>query len=234
MRRMAKFHSTHSIQLAVFRLPGFFLLLAFFLLASPVFSAGSAGSPAPSGNRDYKVGDQLAPDPGKAKTRSASPASPGSSASGSAAAYKEKNWDDLMPRNWDPMASLKGLKLENLKDSDPRAMEALEKMREAWSNAPVEPALNGERIRIPGFVIPLEKSGNKVKEFLLVPYFGACIHTPPPPPNQIIHVRAARPVAGMRTMDTMWVSGIMQVRSVESEFGQAGYQLKAEHVTPYP
>lgn len=231
---MAKFHSTHSIQLAVFRLPGFILFLAFFLLASPVFSAGSAGSPAPSGNRDYKVGDQLAPDPGKAKARSASPASPGSSAPGSAAAYKEKNWDDLMPRNWDPMASLKGLKLENLKDSDPRAMEALEKMREAWSNAPVEPALNGERIRIPGFVIPLEKSGNKVKEFLLVPYFGACIHTPPPPPNQIIHVRAARPVAGMRTMDTMWVSGIMQVRSVESEFGQAGYQLKAEQVTPYP
>jgi hypothetical protein len=132
------------------------------------------------------------------------------------------------------MASLKGLKLENLKDSDPRAMEALEKMREAWSNAPVEPALNGERIRIPGFVIPLEKSGSKVKEFLLVPYFGACIHTPPPPPNQIIHVKAAKPVANMRTMDTMWVSGIMQVRSVDSEFGQAGYQLKAEQVAPYP
>jgi hypothetical protein len=222
---MAKFHSTVSL------LPGCFLFLAFCWLASSAYSSGSASSAAPSGNRDYKVGDQLAPNPGKAKNKSASPGSP---APGSAAAYKEKNWDDLMPRNWDPMASLKGLKLENLKDSDPRAMEALEKMREAWSNAPVEPALNGERIRIPGFVIPLEKSGNKVREFLLVPYFGACIHTPPPPPNQIIHVKAARPVANMRTMDTMWVSGVMQVRSVESEFGQAGYQLKAEQVVPYP
>ncbi|HVW65042.1 MAG TPA: DUF3299 domain-containing protein [Nitrosospira sp.] len=217
---MAKFRSTVSF------LPGFLPLFAFFWLASPVFSAGSS---APSGNRDYKVGDQLTPDPGKAKTKSTAP-----SASGSAAAYKEKNWDDLMPRNWDPMAPLKGLKLENLKDSDPRAMEALEKMREAWANAPVEPSLNGERIRIPGFVIPLEKSGNKVREFLLVPYFGACIHTPPPPPNQIIHVKTAKPVAGMRTMDTMWVSGVMQVRSVESEFGQAGYQLKAEQIDPYP
>lgn len=221
---MAKFHSTVSL------LTGCFLLLAFFWLAS---SAHSAGSAAPSGNRDYKVGEQLAPGSEKAKNKPANPRSP---ASGSAATstYKEKNWDDLMPRNWDPMASLKGLKLENLKDSDPRAMEALEKMREAWSTAPVEPALNGERIRIPGFVIPLEKSGSKVREFLLVPYFGACIHTPPPPPNQIIHVKAAKPVADMRTMDTMWVSGVMQVRSVESEFGQAGYQLKAEQVAPYP
>jgi hypothetical protein len=232
MCRMAKFHSTISL------LPGCFLLLAFCWFAS---AAHSSGSPAPSGNRDYKVGDQLAPpDSGKAKNKSshpatqAAPAPPTASAPKSDGTYKEKSWDDLMPRNWDPMASLKGLKLENLKDSDPRAMEALEKMREAWSNAPVEPALNGERIRIPGFVIPLEKSGSKVREFLLVPYFGACIHTPPPPPNQIIYVKAAKPVANMRTMDTMWVSGVMQVRSVESEFGQAGYQLKAEQIAPYP
>jgi uncharacterized protein len=168
-----------------------------------------------------------APVPGKAKTK------PMPSATATVA-YKEKTWDDLMPRNWDPMASLKGLKLDKLEDGDPRAIEALEKIREAWRSAPVEPALNGERIRIPGFVIPLEKSGNKVREFLLVPYFGACIHTPPPPPNQIIHVRSSKPIANMRTMDTMWVSGIMHIGNVNTEMGQAGYQLKAEWVVPYP
>ena len=176
---------------------------------------------------DYKVGDKLSA-PAQAKDKN----NPGSLV-GSTAAFKEKAWDDLMPKSWDPMASLKGLKLDNLKDSDPRAIEALEKIREAWNKAPVEPGLNGERIRIPGFVIPLEKVGNKVSEFLLVPYFGACIHTPPPPPNQIIHVKASKPVANMRTMDTMWVSGIMQTRASTTELGQAGYQLKAERVEPY-
>jgi hypothetical protein len=176
---------------------------------------------------DYKVGDKLpATAPSREKNSSGTPV-------GSAAGFKEKTWDDLMPKSWDPMASLKGLKLDSLQDSDPRAIEALQKIRDAWSNAPVEPSLNGERIRIPGFVIPLEKSGNKVSEFLLVPYFGACIHTPPPPPNQIIHVKASKPVANMRTMDTMWVSGLMQTRASETEMGQAGYQLKAERVEPY-
>lgn len=176
---------------------------------------------------DYKVGDKLSA-PAQAKDKNAP-----SSAAASTTTFKEKTWDDLMPKSWDPMASLKGLNLSNLKDSDPRAIEALEKIREAWNNAPVEPALNGERIRIPGFVIPLEKASNKVSEFLLVPYFGACIHTPPPPPNQIIHVKTSRPVANMRTMDTMWVSGVMQTRASETEMGQAGYQLKAERVEPY-
>ncbi len=175
---------------------------------------------------DYKVGDKLSTPANKDKNK------PGP-AENSSTAFKEKTWDDLMPKSWDPMASLKGLKLDNLKDSDPRAIEALEKIREAWNNAPVEPALNGERIRIPGFVIPLEKVSNKVSEFLLVPYFGACIHTPPPPPNQIIHVKASKPVANMRTMDTMWVSGIIRTEGSETGMGQAGYQLKAERVEPY-
>jgi uncharacterized protein len=187
-----------------------------------------AVQPAAAADKDYQVGDKLpSPAPGKAKSKPVPPAT-------ATVAYKEKTWDDLMPKNWDPMASLKGLKLDKLEDSDPRAIEALEKIREAWRSAPVEPKLDGERIRIPGFVIPLEKSGNKVREFLLVPYFGACIHTPPPPPNQIIHVRSSKPIANMRTMDTMWVSGVMHVANVDTEMGHAGYHLKAEWVVPYP
>jgi len=201
-----------------FKLSGLFILL----LTAGLGFISQANSAA-----DYKVGDKLSA-PVQAKDRNNSGAS-----AGSTAAFKEKTWDDLMPKSWDPMASLKGLKLDNLKDGDPRAIEALQKIRDAWNNAPVEPSLNGERIRIPGFVIPLEKSGNKVSEFLLVPYFGACIHTPPPPPNQIVHVKASKPVANMRTMDTMWVSGTMQTRASETEMGQAGYQLKAERVEPY-
>ncbi|HEV7929516.1 MAG TPA: DUF3299 domain-containing protein [Nitrosospira sp.] len=199
----------------------------FVLILSGCFGVIAAQSAAAAENKDYKIGERLSAPAGNAKNNPA----PGSVAP---VAYKEKTWDDLMPKNWDPMAPLKGLKLDQLKDSDPRAIEALEKIRDAWKTAPVERALEGERIRIPGFVIPLERTGNKVREFLLVPYFGACIHTPPPPSNQIIHVRMAKPASNMRTMDTMWVSGVMRVGNMDTEMGQAGYQLKADRVVPYP
>jgi len=180
--------------------------------------------------RDYSVGERLPAAPAKSAGKTAPPVAPPTT---SATTYKEITWDNLMPKNWDPMVPLKGLKLDNLRDGDPRAIEALEKIREAWNNAPIEPALNGARIRLPGFVIPLEKVGDKVSEFLLVPYFGACIHTPSPPSNQIIHVTVSKPVTGMRTMNTMWVSGVMHVGKVDTEMGQAGYQLKAEVIVPY-
>lgn len=180
--------------------------------------------PPAAAARDYAIGEKLQASPPRAAK--------GKPATG--VGYKEKTWDDLMPKDWDPMAPLKGLKLDNLQDSDPRAIEALEKIRAAWTDAPIEPSLDGARIRIPGFVIPLERAGGKVSEFLLVPYFGACIHTPPPPSNQIIHVRAAKPAISMRTMDTMWVSGTLHAGKVDTEMGQAGYRLSAEWITPYP
>jgi len=58
----------------------------------------------------------------------------------------------------------------------------------------VNPVLNGAMVRIAGYLLPLEFSGKHVSEFLLVPWVGACIHTPPPPPNQIVHVKLERPV----------------------------------------
>lgn len=152
-------------------------------------------------------------------------------------AYQEMKWNALIPEGWNPAKSLKGLKFDKLSDADPSAMEALEKMRLAWDAAPVEPALNGRRIRIAGFAVPLEHSRDKVTEFLLVPYFGACIHTPPPPANQIIHVFLAKPGKKMQTFDSLWVSGTLETAHSKAEnemgIGNAGYRMKAENAVPY-
>jgi hypothetical protein len=192
------------------------LVVSFFALVAAlpgpnVAHAQSKGqSPA-----EYRVGDRLAKD--KAASQ----------------AYRQIEWDDLIPKGWDPMAAFKGLDLARLKDSDPKAQEALEKMRSAWDQAPVETALNGQRVRIAGFVVPLERKGEQILEFLLVPYFGACIHVPPPPANQIIHVVPEKPVTGMRTMDAMWVSGTLKLDRSETGMGVSGYRLRGEALAPY-
>ncbi len=147
--------------------------------------------------------------------------------------YRDIKWEELVPKGWDPAKDLKGLDFATLSDSDPRAMEALEKLRRLWDEAPTEPALNGRRIRIPGFVIPLERKGEQVLEFLLVPYFGACIHTPPPPANQIVHAVSAKPLGKMQTMDTVWVTGTLGLQRAETQWGHAGYRLSVDKVTPY-
>jgi uncharacterized protein len=147
--------------------------------------------------------------------------------------YSEIQWEMLIPKGWDPAFSLDLPDLATLSDRDPRAMAALQAMKAAWDNAPAEPSMNGRNIRIPGFMIPLDKTGESVQSFLLVPYFGACIHSPPPPSNQMIQVLLDKPLMGFHTMDSVWVYGVMEVERTDSPWGKTTYVVKAAKVEAY-
>lgn len=92
---------------------------------------------------------------------------------------------------------------------------------------------DGQRIRLPGYTVPLDFSADETHEFLLVPYVGACIHVPPPPPNQIVYVTSVAPVRLGEMFDPVWVTGTMRARALSVEIAQVGYHLEAEAVAPY-
>jgi len=148
-----------------------------------------------------------------------------------AAEFPEISWDDLVPQGWDPMQSLGDLK--PLSDSDPRAVQLYARMRDIWDNAPTVAALAGRRVRLPGYLVPLDEAKDGIREFLLVPYFGACIHTPPPPANQIVHGRAQVPIKGFQTMDAIWVSGTLGLVRGSTQMGASGYSMIVSRVEPY-
>jgi hypothetical protein len=121
-------------------------------------------------------------------------------------------------------------------------LDEIRKLRKARAQAVVE-ELDGQRIRMPGYVLPLEFEGTHVIEFLLVPYVGACIHVPPPPPNQIIHVRVDKGIKNWGMFYPIWVTGELSVKgSTQSLFLvdgttdiNIGYSMNtsAKHVEPY-
>ena len=100
-------------------------------------------------------------------------------------------------------------------------------------DAPVVTSLNGKRVKIPGFIVPLEGDNELTREFLLVPYFGACIHVPPPPPNQIVYVKFSQGVPIDNLYDAVWVTGILSTDAWEGELASVGYSLTGISVTPY-
>ena len=186
-----------------------------FMMCCVLFAAVAHTADAKDGG--YRVGEQLA------QPKSA-PAASG---------YKETTWEALIPADWDPMKAFKKLDLSKLSDSDPKAMEAMDRLKEAWNDAPVEPKMNGVRVRIPGFVVPLGTDLDNVREFLLVPYFGACIHVPPPPANQMIHVYPKKPLKNAQIMGAVWISGTLETAMSNTAFGGVGYRMKADGVEPY-
>ncbi len=94
--------------------------------------------------------------------------------------------------------------------------------------------LDGKEVRIPGFVVPLDDFQEDGAEFLLVPYYGACVHTPPPPPNQIVFVEMeGKKSVRLNLFDAVWMTGRLKIQSVESPYGTVGYQLVGLKVEPY-
>lgn len=133
------------------------------------------------------------------------------------------NWNELIPDGWTPPP----VRSQQYYEQNPEAQV------QTNLDAPVLESLHGENIRIPGYVVQLEGDDRRVTEFLLVPYFGACIHVPPPPPNQIIHVRFPEGVPYAVTYDAVWVTGTVTVDRSESDIAITGYQIDATEVISY-
>jgi hypothetical protein len=148
------------------------------------------------------------------------------------ASLRTVTWEELVPKGWDPVKQFRERDLGHIPEGDAKELALMREMRELWDNAPTRSDLNGANIRLPGYVVPLEQSRGQVKEFLLVPYLGACIHSPPPPANQIVHVVLSKP-RPLRTMEAVWASGTLRTLRQDSPWGISGYSLEGFDVEPY-
>ena len=106
----------------------------------------------------------------------------------------------------------------------------LNQMDYITQNAPSEiKQLQNQKVKIPGFMVPLEDNQNKVTEFLLVPTPQACIHVPPPPPNQMVYVRMKKGVESKQGAP-IWVYGTFKVNTVRSQYGEVSFEMEADEV----
>ena len=171
---------------------------------------------------------------GTLPARATEPKPAAAAKSAKAAPVRQLKWEEMVPAGWDPAARLRNRGvLSRIQDGDPKADALLREVREIWDAAPTRPELNGQKVRLPGYLVPLEGQAGEWKEFLLVPYFGACIHSPPPPANQIVHVKAAIPAKGLRSMDTVWITGTLRTERRDTDMGVSGYTVDGAVVEKY-
>lgn len=150
----------------------------------------------------------------------------GAATAADAGKYQELTWTELMPAD------------------DLKLLEEMSEISHEGNQAPslpeqllagrVVPEMNGRAIRIPGFVVPLEVSEDqRITEFFLVPYYGACIHVPPPPPNQIIHVRYEEGFTAEALYDAFWITGTLRTAETVNELAESSYVMEADSVILY-
>ena len=137
----------------------------------------------------------------------------------------EITWDDLIP--------------PGVPYSEIVAAGEMDETNDIWQpvfdeNATkLNPVLDGAYIKMPGYIIPIDQSTDGVTSFVLVPYVGACLHTPPPPANQLVFVTTNKPWPSDNLWDAVWVTGQMQHELQSTEVAETGYLLKAEEMETY-
>ena len=151
-----------------------------------------------------------------------------------AADPRELDWPALIPEGA-PVIPPQLTPLHDLSQiSDALSAEAAPAARQQAPNAPVVKALDGQQVKIPGYIVPLEVSDEgRTTEFLLVPYYGACIHVPPPPPNQIVLVRYGNGFALQDLYAPVWIEGTLHTEKVSNDLASASYTFSADRVVLY-
>ncbi len=99
--------------------------------------------------------------------------------------------------------------------------------------SPLLEQADGRVVEIPGFMVPLEDNASRISEFLLVPSPQACIHVPPPPPNQMVHVRMASGRQTKVAFGPIWLVGKMQITDYEGPYGTSSYYVTGISTRPY-
>lgn len=143
--------------------------------------------------------------------------------------YQQFLWDDLVPPGFtgDEIIGRYADQLAEVEDGSAEAAELFAEIKLEFDNAPTNADLSGTAVRIPGFITPLEYAGDTITEFLLVPFFGACIHVPPPPTNQTVFVVMPEG-EGIRiedSFDPVWVMGTLATDLTETNLAVAGYNI---------
>ncbi len=160
--------------------------------------------------------------------------------------YKTIEWPDLIPEEdlnalLNPPEYLADIEDGSAEDqissqitSAIAAATKKDRYQQALVSTKIRPEMNGQDVRIPGFIVPLEFSDDQViTEFFLVPFFGACIHVPPPPPNQIIYVKHPKGFKVEALYEPFWLSGLLRTSLTENEMGAAAYTMTVDDIDDY-
>lgn len=158
--------------------------------------------------------------------------------------YNEVDWTDLMPASdlealLNPPAYVLDVSEGSMEDKPAGLLksnitEPADSYQRALTSTRVRPELDGNKIRIASYLVPIEYNDKQqATTFFAVPFFGACIHVPPPPPNQIILVHSERGVHIQDMQMPFWLSGELHTGIEENELATAAYSMTLASHEPY-
>jgi len=146
---------------------------------------------------------------------------------------RDMQWSEFSPRGWKPALTLDKARVSGWKDDDPRAVKLMADLQKDWQKAPAVTALPDGLIRIYGYPAMPEGEARTTKKIILAPYYGSCVHSPPPPANQLIFVDLKTEIPATMYQFPIWVTGRIAAKSKSINRVRAAYSMDDAKWEPY-
>lgn len=134
------------------------------------------------------------------------------------------NWSDLIPEGESTVPTM----FQGLIDHDQAPL-----ISQQASSSGIRRDWNGQVVRLPGYIVPIDYSGTGVTAFILVPFVGACVHVPPPPANQLVFVTTEKPYESNGLFEAVNVTGMFGAAAMKTQIAEIGYALSADKIEPF-
>ncbi|MDQ0008298.1 hypothetical protein J2T07_000457 [Luteibacter jiangsuensis] len=137
--------------------------------------------------------------------------------------YADLDWSHMVPPE----------DIKTLENAPPVLHVGNQRMKQVGTLHTVE-ALDNQKVKLSGYVVPLESDDDgKMLEFFFVPFYGACIHVPPPPPNMLIHVKLAHGIDTPSLYDPLTLKGVLHTEVTQNAMAASAYGMGDAVLEPY-
>lgn len=159
--------------------------------------------------------------------------------------FKAIEWTDLMPQEdidalLNPPKYVTDIEDGSFEDQIANQLQSSleaasdDRYQQALVSTEVVEEMSDKPVRIPGFIVPLEFDDEQtITQFFLVPFFGACVHVPPPPPNQIIMVYYPEGLKVEALYDPVWIMGVLETKITANDMATAAYSMQMQYFEEY-
>lgn len=147
---------------------------------------------------------------------------------------RDLQWSELSPPGWNPGLTLQRLGVGAMKDNDPGVSDTMTQIRREWDHAPPVSLPEGTPVRLTGFPVLLDEMAGSARTIILAPYYGACVHRPSPPANQMVVVALKNAFPVNMQPYPVWIVGKIVPQLTPTRYGQAAYLMVDAKWEPYP
>ena len=144
--------------------------------------------------------------------------------------YEIDKWSTLIDPNFnqEKVVNFYKEKVKKAKEGTAQEVAIYAELQKSLKEAGTNKSIEAKRVKLSGYIVPVDIDGEKVNKFLFFPDQAACIHVPASPANQTIYVTTLKDKGVLMedAYEPIVVYGTLKLQTANVATGTASFVIE--------